>query len=93
MLAAVMQQIRMIESNLFSAMKTMEKNIHRMGMRGERVDDIEKQSNDLMESSYQFVERFDPWYVRAARNVMCCPKWWCRSVEESDTGTLPWAEL
>jgi len=91
-----MQQIRMIESNLWSAMKTMETNIHRLGMRGERVDDIEKQSNELMQSSYEFVERFDPWYLRVARNVMCCPSWWCRVEQASpseDIGTLPWIEL
>ncbi len=90
-----MHQIRMIESNLWNAMKTMEKNIHRMGMRGERVEDIERQSSDLMESSYEFVERFDPWYIRAAKNVMCCPNWWCRSTVSSveTVDKLPWIEV
>lgn len=84
----------MIESNLMSAMKTMERSIGRMGNRGEKIDDIERNAGKLMESSYEFVERFDPWHVRLVRNVLCCPRWWFRcpttATEPDSIDRLPW---
>lgn len=87
----------MIESSLQDSLKVMERNIYRLGTRGERIDEIEKKSNQLMDSSYEFVERFDPLWKRVGRQLLCCPKWWCVKSNHAEGevafDTLPMIEI
>jgi hypothetical protein len=84
----------MIEITLYDTMTTLEHTLHRMGGRGVQIDEIERASNELLDSSNEFVDRFDPWYVRVWKNMFCCPRWWCEWKKEEETdGMMPWVEV
>ncbi len=91
-----MNKIRMIEFNLSKTIDTMNHTLGQVSMRGLEVDEIEKNSEKLLESSNEFVYKFIPWYERLWYNLWCCPKWWnCQWRREEMTETISshWVEV
>ena len=89
-----MQKIRMIEINLSKTIDTMNHTLGQVSMRGLEVDEIEKSSEKLLESSNEFVHYFIPWYERLWYNLWCCPKWWIRQSQiEPETISNHWVEV
>lgn len=68
--------MKKIHKNLNDSIYIMHGNVRKIIERGQQIDDIEKNSEDLLQSSKEFMYRVVPWYKRIIFCVFCCPSWW-----------------
>jgi hypothetical protein len=65
--------MKKIQSNIDESILLMHKNVGNLMKRGYQLDELEMNSEALLESSNQFVYETVPWYNRIT-NI--CPSWW-----------------
>ena len=83
-----------INQNLRDTTDIMHKSLIKMSERGMSIDEIQNKSEELLDSSNQFIMFFDPWYIRIWKNVSCCYRpWWFQCSEASEPRPLPWAKV
>jgi hypothetical protein len=63
-----------VAKNLLLITKHMWYNITQLMMRGETLQDLEVQSEYVLETSEQFVQRVTPWYIQC---LHVCEYWSC----------------
>lgn len=85
----------MIETNLNSTISTVQTSMARLSSRGMAIDYISKQSEDLLNSSDEFVAKFIPWYKRVWKNIWICPNWWWefKQEDEEEYERKKWVEI
>jgi hypothetical protein len=57
--------------------------------RGEQINKLEQQSDELLYSSNVFRLKTTPWWKRIL-NCECFPQWWCQKFNDNDNDNDNW---
>ena len=88
-------KIQQTSQNLLNVTDIMHSSLIKMSERGTSINELEIKSEELLDSSNQFISFFDPWYIRIWKNVSCCYRsWWFQFPQEEDKlHILPWVKV
>lgn len=80
-----------IQKNIHETIYAMHGVMGKIIQRGIQLDELEENSEHLLESSKTFIRQIVPWYRRI---FFCCPSWWFRKRQKEEEHTMsPWVEV